>query len=917
MLKISKTRANVEKLNKKYRNKRFLDQEDFALLNPIILTRHKKVNDSYYSDLKESDRNNMVGMVIESGFLSKRFLLHPSSKRYSIEPFPYDKIISKEKAKLKKKANQSEDIGLSKSQKDRIYFRLSNNQSFFAIAGAGSGKSQGLVLPSVLANALGTQPNMIITDPKAEIYKASNIFLKENGYNVRVINMLDGKNTDCFSPFTEIKELIWNWCMFPEDISNLIPAEIHEKLDLKNSATTEIESIIASVGTKEKQDFWDKAGLGAMKLGIWLIIDDLECDYRLWLSQDNNFLKEEEVRRKQFDLIFIKLNFQSLHETCVSLSKKSYLQLYKDRFNIDLENVDTVIGFDLFKRNHPGIIEWKQILGASDNVVSNTFVVVSKQLQIFNNPLLKNLTIYNTFTFDELTGEDPNKKPLALFIVVNNAAPETLSYIAWFLNYLILKMQTFAISGNREKLRKPLLFLLEEIGNIPIIENLPVLVNEGRGKNMIAALIFQTFDQYKRKYGDSGFMRSCEYKVFLTNTEAAYSEEIAKYSGTYSTFDEKLKKNIDKPRLTQQDVSSLPPKRALIQHLSTNIPYRSYLLPIHFLDLKKTTGINITIDDPIYLGIGNIDAVYSPVNRGTASVANLPNWKEIILDDSLIMQLESKEAFEVKKLISSFSPEKLEEILGTSINILEKLELLENIIEKRKIEKLQKINNVVTNVESNNQEMIIENYINPLILEFIPKKERNIISKNITIWEKEPLVDIKEFDFLNINNQKDMKTFLENIVFNNRRFDLFIFQYNLNIPNFVLLHKTMETIKNKNTELFHLMNLFKLTESLNLNLLNQESKDFLTVNGGVSKLRASVHFFSALYFAKEKNELDNFIASHFEERKKSFPDYLQAKQIIVETNYIEGMSIEVKQGIKSILKDSEFIEKLKSDWEII
>ena len=48
--------------------------------------------------------------------------------------------------------------------------------------------------------------SFICTDPKGEILRSCGTMLKNNGYNVKVINLLEMDKSDCYNPFSYIRE---------------------------------------------------------------------------------------------------------------------------------------------------------------------------------------------------------------------------------------------------------------------------------------------------------------------------------------------------------------------------------------------------------------------------------------------------------------------------------------------------------------------------------------------------------------------------------------------------------------------------------------------------------------------------------------------------------------------------------------
>lgn len=83
-------------------------------------------------------------------------------------------------------------------------------QNVLCIGGSGEGKSRYLVRPNVYS--LPTDPrtgrpmSMVFTDPKGELCADLGGFLKDNGYEIRVFNVVDMQYSSCYNPFRYIRD---------------------------------------------------------------------------------------------------------------------------------------------------------------------------------------------------------------------------------------------------------------------------------------------------------------------------------------------------------------------------------------------------------------------------------------------------------------------------------------------------------------------------------------------------------------------------------------------------------------------------------------------------------------------------------------------------------------------------------------
>ena len=70
------------------------------------------------------------------------------------------------------------------------------------IGGSGAAKTRSYVLPNILE----ANTNYVITDPKMEVLTATGGYLKNQGYDVRVLNLVNMEQSDGYNPFRYIRD---------------------------------------------------------------------------------------------------------------------------------------------------------------------------------------------------------------------------------------------------------------------------------------------------------------------------------------------------------------------------------------------------------------------------------------------------------------------------------------------------------------------------------------------------------------------------------------------------------------------------------------------------------------------------------------------------------------------------------------
>lgn len=107
---------------------------------------------------------------------------------------------SKEKDRRNFKAFDGSIIVQNNLYIDPTDRRLNLNR--LIVGGPGSGKSRFEIKPNIMQ----MNSSYIVTDPKGELYRDTAYMLEENGYKVRVLNLVEPRHSHCYNPFSYIKD---------------------------------------------------------------------------------------------------------------------------------------------------------------------------------------------------------------------------------------------------------------------------------------------------------------------------------------------------------------------------------------------------------------------------------------------------------------------------------------------------------------------------------------------------------------------------------------------------------------------------------------------------------------------------------------------------------------------------------------
>ncbi len=150
------------------------------------------------------------------------------------------------------------------------------NKNILVIGGSGTGKSACYIKPNILQR-LGSY---VITDPKGELYRETSQYLKNNGYKIRTLNLVNPDYSDRYNPLAHIRD--------------------HADVDI--IAHTIVMGGKAETNTSDP--FWDNTAKMLLKACIYYVISVLPEEEQN-LSSCLNIVRQGGADEKIFDRLFI------------------------------------------------------------------------------------------------------------------------------------------------------------------------------------------------------------------------------------------------------------------------------------------------------------------------------------------------------------------------------------------------------------------------------------------------------------------------------------------------------------------------------------------------------------------------------------------------------------------------------------
>ena len=375
---------------------------------------------------------------------------------------------------------------LSQNVKMSLDFRrLKLNGNILICGGSGAGKTFYEVKPNLMQ--MPHNCSFICTDPKGEILRSCGQMLKDNGYNVRVVNLLEMDKSDCYNPFSYIRE--------ETDVVKLI---------------TNLISNTTPKGATPSDPFWEKAEglfLQAIFYYVWLEVKPAKRNFETVLK----LLGEAEVKEQ---------------------GKPSRLDM---RMKFLEEN-------NKLGASHPAVKQYNKCMRGAGDTVRSIIISANSRLAFLENKQVLRMLSRDELNLAEIgTGvnKDPNKKT-ALFCVIPDSDKSYNFIIGMLYTQIFQELYYQADFKYGGRLPIHVTFMLDEFANVALPDDFCSLLSTMRSREISSIIIIQNFAQLKALFKDTWetIPGNCDTFIYLGGNEQSTHKYVSELLGK-GTIDKK------------------------------------------------------------------------------------------------------------------------------------------------------------------------------------------------------------------------------------------------------------------------------------------------------------------------------------------------------------------------------------------
>ncbi|MCI9467327.1 MAG: type IV secretory system conjugative DNA transfer family protein [Ruminiclostridium sp.] len=305
------------------------------------------------------------------------------------------------------------------------------------IGGSGAAKTRGYVKPNILE----ANTNYVITDPKMEVLTATGGYLKSQGYEIRVLNLVNLEQSDGYNPFRYL----------------------HDEKDALKLVNNLIQATTPK-GSHESDPFWVKSETALLQAIILMLFQEAP-EYEQNFSMVMRVLEYAEVKEEDEEYVSpLDLLFQSMErEDPTSVAVRQY---------------------KVFKL-------------AAGKTSKSILVSTAVRLAPFNLPQIKAITDHDNMDLYSL-----GEKKCALYAVIPDNDQSFNFLVSLLYAQAFQALYYSADQIHRGALPRHVHFILDEFAAMPLPGFTRELATM-RSRNISASTIIQNMAQIKELYKNS------------------------------------------------------------------------------------------------------------------------------------------------------------------------------------------------------------------------------------------------------------------------------------------------------------------------------------------------------------------------------------------------------------------------------
>ena len=342
------------------------------------------------------------------------------------------------------------------------------NLNVIVVGGSGSGKTRYYAKPNIMQ----ANTSFVVLDPKGEILRDTGHLLEAEGYEVRVLDLINMEQSHCYNPF----EYIASDKDIPVLVTNLF----------KNTTPK---------GTQTNDPFWDNSAMMLLEALMFL----------LWYEAP----PEEQ-------------NFEMVMELIDAMKVREDDENYVSPIDVLFQRVE------MDNPSHVAIGYYNKVTKGAAKTIKSMQLTLAARLDKFNLRPLAALT-----RTDDLALPAMGEKKTALFAVIPEYDSSFNFLVGMLYTQLFQSLMYLADHKYGGRLPVHVHFIMDEFANVALPEDFDKLLSTMRSREISVSIILQNLAQLKALFEKQweSIVGNCDEFLYLGGNEHSTHKYVSEMLG--------------------------------------------------------------------------------------------------------------------------------------------------------------------------------------------------------------------------------------------------------------------------------------------------------------------------------------------------------------------------------------------------
>lgn len=376
------------------------------------------------------------------------------NRRYQAKPPEDNKILT-----------QSVRIGFDGHKHKR-------NLNVLVVGGAGAGKTRYYAMPNILQATKDTRFSMVVLDPKGGTLRSCGNYLVDQGYDVRVLDLINLDRSHCYNPFVYLES--------DDDVQRL---------------TTNLIKNTTPKGSQTTDPFWDQAASMLLKALVFYLYYEAPPEEQNFpmvidMIRAGDVKENDDDYESPLDILFAELEEQNPEHIALK-----YYRGYRS--------------------------------GAAQTVKSIQISLIAR-LEKFNLPSLAGIT-----QTDEMRLRELGEKPGAIFALIPDNDQSYNFIIGMLYTQLFQQLYRSADFEHGGRLPYHVHFIMDEFANVCLPDSFDSLLATMRSREISVSIILQNLAQLKALFEKKweSIVGNCDEFLYLGGNEQGTHKYVSELLG--------------------------------------------------------------------------------------------------------------------------------------------------------------------------------------------------------------------------------------------------------------------------------------------------------------------------------------------------------------------------------------------------